>query len=226
MYKPLDAINTPNEDTVIWKYFSLYKFDYLIQKSSLYFARADKFEDKREGAFTAKDTNHMKMLIPNIEEFEKKERLRTYLNCWIQSNHEQYLMWSAYSSLYEGIAIKTTVGKLIESLNSDSKYIQRIGKVEYIDLDVDKTQTENAPINLHRPFFTKRTIFNQENELRIMYFDDNSTHIDHFDFPVSLDSILSELYISPNASIDFEEYIHNLLLSKGLKNTIIRKSEI
>lgn len=226
MYKENNAIHTPNKNNVVWKYFTLYKFEYLITKSSLYFSRADRFSDKSEGALTARDVKLLNYLIPNIEEFEKKERLRTYLNCWIQCDHELYLMWNAYSSLNEGIAIKTTIGKLIEGFDSDTKHVVKIGSVKYIDLDVDKVQNEGTPINLLRPFFTKRKVFKQEDELRLMYFDDNSTHVDHFDIPVSLDCIMTEVYISPNASPDFENYIRNLLNSKGFKSITVRKSEM
>lgn len=48
---------------------------------------------------------------PNAEENREKLLYFTYANCWSMSEHENVLMWKAHAP--DGVAIKTTVGKLM-----------------------------------------------------------------------------------------------------------------
>ena len=141
MYYPHPALTLPSKETVIWHYFSLAKFLSLLNDSKLYFPRSDKFEDQMEGRFSAADKNLYEIMgNPSMpERIEKGCAGCAYINCWVMSEEELFLMWSAYSSLEEGIAIKSSVGNLISSLDaSDTREIY-ISNVSYIDYEKQRT---------------------------------------------------------------------------------------
>ena len=49
MYEELDGINPPNDEDILWRYTNFEVFVNLLITNSLFFTRADKFEDPYEG---------------------------------------------------------------------------------------------------------------------------------------------------------------------------------
>ena len=49
MYKEVDGITPPDDRDTLWRYMSLEKFVNMLETKSLFFTRADKFEDPFEG---------------------------------------------------------------------------------------------------------------------------------------------------------------------------------
>ena len=49
MSKELRGIIQPKDDTTLWRYMSFEKFANLLATGSLFFSRADKYDDKFEG---------------------------------------------------------------------------------------------------------------------------------------------------------------------------------
>lgn len=52
MYEEHPVFNPPSDDAVLWRYMDFTKFVSLLEKSALFFARADKLGDPFEGAFS------------------------------------------------------------------------------------------------------------------------------------------------------------------------------
>lgn len=227
MYKTHKDFTTPNRKTIIWRYMSLSKFLSLINNEELYFARHDKFFDAQEGILSDPDKSFFDSKVPGISSRMKCENLGcTYINCWIMSDTEQYLMWTAYSSIDEGIAIKTTVGNLIDSLDPNDKRSIYISDVNYIDYKSQYTFDKTGGFaNLLAPFFCKGKYFEQEKELRLIYNNyeiDERNKIEGVQFKVSLDTLIDEIWIAPVARTWFEEIVKKELILHNIHKQVNR----
>lgn len=227
MYKTHKDFTTPNRKTIIWRYMSLSKFLSLINNEELYFARHDKFFDAQEGILSDPDKSFFDSKVPGISSRMKCENLGcTYINCWIMSDTEQYLMWTAYSSIDEGIAIKTTVGNLIDSLDPNDKRSIYISDVNYIDYKSQYTFDKTGGFaNLLAPFFCKGKYFEQEKELRLIYNNyeiDERNKIEGVQFKVSLDTLIDGIWIAPVARTWFEEIVKKELILHNIHKQVNR----
>ncbi len=226
MYKKHIDFKTPSRDTVIWRYLTLPKFLSLLNCEQLYFSRYDKFFDAQEGVLTDLDKKFCDSITPRLSH----KIGCVYINCWVISDVELYLMWLAYSSIDEGVAIKTTVGNLIDSLDSKDERDIFISNVDYIDYQNQYTFDKSKGfVVLLAPFFCKGKYFQQENELRLVHIDfDLSCEDSVFGklFSVSLETLIDEIWISPKAEawfanvIESEITLHNL--HKPLKRSYIK----
>ena len=62
MHKELEKITSPKDDAILWRYMSLEKFANILATKSLFFTRADKFEDTFEG-HVPRQTNSINLQI-------------------------------------------------------------------------------------------------------------------------------------------------------------------
>ena len=185
MHKELPGVKSPKDDDILWRYMSLEKFANILATKSLFFTRADKFEDPLEGyvpqavrdlyeAGVSRVTPHPKlknMVLKVIENWHKY----VVCNCWHQNEVESMAMWEKYHMRNSGIAIKTTMQDLKKSLIG--AYDVFTGKVQYID---DNNYEHHHIQNFFRsdvlfpgkwtyfPHFRKRTEFEYENEVRLI----------------------------------------------------------
>lgn len=232
MYKRHRWIITPNNGRTIWRYMSLDKFLSLLNDRQLYFARQDTFFDLKEGKRSVPDLAIYDEAVPGISSIIEEDPYGcAFINCWVMSDVDLYLMWSAYSSLDKGIAIKTSIGNLIDSLDSNDDRWVYISDVKYIDYFKEYTidKSDGSANDLAR-FFCKRKYFQQENELRLVYYDyrmkldDNNTP-SGLKFSVSLDTLIDELWIAPQADVWYGNLIKEEIKTHGLVKPI-RRSHI
>jgi hypothetical protein len=126
------------------------KFVTLLDTKTLFFARADGFDDPFEGSYPHKNVSFYRNyhesvpLPPDIRDklvalmnesmgnFLRNLRRWTALNCWHLNNYESAAMWHLYLKSNDGIAIRTKYANLRDSFKNTSEPI-RIGKVHYID---------------------------------------------------------------------------------------------
>lgn len=227
MYKRHPNFKTPDRDTVVWRYLSLSKFLSLLNEQQLYFARQDRFFDAQEGALSNTDHYYLENMIPGVSKRVKSGSLGcTFINCWVMSNVELYLMWTTYSSINEGVSIKTTVGNLIDSLDKQDKRNIYISDVKYIDHDTQYTFEKAGDfVNFLAPSFCKGKFFQQENELRLIHIDyDMTFHDDIFGlvFNVSLDTLIDEVWIAPKAEAWFAKVVQAELCLHNIHKPIKR----
>jgi|GEM_PF-260651 len=173
MYKPHFLFEDTPDSTIIWKYLSFDKFLSLLITQSLYFCRSDKFEDPYEGTISSQTLEQIKTFTDQLDYNNKEEifeqmlsllnasRKMTLVNCWHINEFESDGMWKLYSNVKNSIAIQTTVGKLKEAIEKTNEDVY-IGKVNYVDFDVDFVQA----FNMLGPFIYKRKSFAHEQELR------------------------------------------------------------
>jgi len=171
MYKENPVFEKPeNENAKIWRYIDFTKFVSLLDKSALFFTRADRLGDPFEGSYSRANIKLRpevyKKKIPldkleNLSQFYKILIKYTAINCWHLSEYEFPTMWNLYLKSNEGIAIQSTFDLLKTSLK-DENHDVLIGKVEYIDFEKDWMPEGNTLY----PFFHKRKGFEPEKELR------------------------------------------------------------
>lgn len=188
MHKKLIGIPVPKDEETLWRYLSFGKFVSLLSTGSLYFARADKFDDQFEGHVPPLIQQYYKQKTDRfgeiggraVRELWKKWRKCVMCSCWHRGDQEAMGMWGRYDLRNSGIAIKTTMQRLKNSFTHKEDVDVHIGKVlykEHQDIKVPKNIREIHTIYL--PFFYKRTAFKFENEARVII--DASPYIkEHF----------------------------------------------
>ena len=154
MSKELKGIGQPIAEDTLWRYMSFEKFANILATESLFFTRADKYDDKFEGyipeSIIVSYESAGSQIVPNFRQY-------IMCNCWHHGGEESMAMWDKYHLRNSGIAIKTTMKNLINSLPDEPNVF--IGKIEYIE-DYDQIDlVEDVPpeLWLHYPYFYKRT---------------------------------------------------------------------
>ncbi len=211
--KELDKLFAPDPSVIIWKYMDLPKFLSLLQFKVLHFTKANKFKDVFEGkipeiflnAFPA-DIKQSHLKMHNTFDQYKNE---TFINCWSALDGESYALWQIYGNNY-GVAIQTTVGKLLNALNCSQA---KLCKVKYInrenkngEMDIPYLKEENG--GLRRNFFVfKPLAYEYESEVRIIVI--GRPDEDHKEISVDLDNLVESVYVSP-----FEQQWFGALVEK------------
>jgi len=221
MFEKHKSVITPDRDLIIWRYMDLWKFLDIVDNKKLYLARADTFEDKFEGRIANRkirdlDDNHPLKKIDDYSEFALKKH--TYISCWTCYEDEDYALWKIYSDYKTAIAIKTTVGKLIDSI-SDEKSIQRIGVINYSNRSSGYVFRGNT----YQLFFEKRKYFSFEYEIRVLteLMFDNYEELLKLPLGTSInikpEILINEIYLAPLADENLKNLIELKLKELDLK---------
>ena len=163
MSKELKGIIQPKDGDTVWRYMSFEKFADIVATESLFSTRADKYDDKFEGYVPQSTTlsyeSSGSQIVPNFRQY-------IMCNCWHHGDEESMAMWDKYHLRNNGIAIKTTIENLKNSLPDEPNVF--IGKIEYIEdyNQIDMLEDVPPEIWLHYPYFYKRTPFKYEQEVR------------------------------------------------------------
>ena len=156
------GIDVPTDpDVRIWRYMSLSKFERLCQTQSLWFSRADKFDDKWEDVVSSLTASkHL-----NVAKWIDERRGHTFVNCWHVNEVESNLMWGGYTGGNAGIVIESTYGRLAGVLESHRPIVY-LGLVKYIDYNSETLDGWQRNPNVYHPIMHKRRMFDGERELR------------------------------------------------------------
>ena len=194
MYKEVSGISTPSDKDTLWRYISFEKFVNMLDTESLFFTRAYKYEDPFEGYIhkVTRDSCHnlideinfdrghptdgvKKLELEAIVTEDEIQKKYIMCNCWHTNNDESMAMWEKYHLRNNGIAIKTTMEKLKNSI-TDAIDVY-IGNVEYISREKFQHEYVNQYLNpiilkghsiLYHPYFFKRKVFEYEQEVRVI----------------------------------------------------------
>ncbi len=226
MYQPHPDLPPIDIHEKIWHYFTLPKFLSLIGSSSLYLCRHDKFDDSFEGSMTKKDKAFFESKSVGIQGMDGDSLGCTYSNCWTRSEVEEYVLWKSYASLVDGIAVQSTVLRLISALDPKDKRVVYVSNVQYIDYDSDYSFKLTGGIaNMIAPHFSKRSYFCAENELRAMYWDIDGrfdTSPEGLLFAVDLNELIETVYVAPSSPPTYLDTIEGLLQKYNLKKEVKR----
>lgn len=163
----LDLEKPKNEHAKIWRYVDFTKFVSLLDKKALFFSRADKIGDPFEGShprenisLRARVYKDYDIRLETVSEIYKLLREFTAVNCWHLNEYESAAMWKLYLKSDEGIAIQSDFKRLKSSF-IDNKYQIHVGKVQYVDYNIERIP--DYPLS---SFLYKRKSFSHEQELR------------------------------------------------------------
>ena len=264
MYEELDGITPPNDDAILWRYTNFEVFVNLLDTEALYFTRADKFEDPYEGFIPQSIMDAYKQSLKRVTPAEfveaimkRHEASRKYVmcNCWHQNVVESMAMWEKYHMRNSGVAIKTTMEKMKNSLLSE--YSIYIGKIEYIYGDTDDDQyiqnflQNDIPLAkklTYFPYFQKRKEYEHEQEVRLIVDIDpfvrdalNNQTVENVDsfletglpdicdigmlFNIDVNMLIDEVIVSPYANDWITETLRSVVQKFGF-NFDVRPSTL
>jgi hypothetical protein len=162
-YSEHPLIETPAADTPIWRYMNFVRLVSLLETRTLFFSRADRFNDPFEGSIVQNTTVNW-VHVDGSEDVERgTQRIHdvdpqiraslfnanrfmptwTCINCWYAREHDSAAMWSLYASPTDGVAVKSTVGRLSAALSATEPAIF-IGSVRYVDFATEPGQLGNS----------------------------------------------------------------------------------
>lgn len=132
------------------------KFVSILYKKSLFFVRVDKLADPFEGFYTqvnATSPEHSPIHITKQFQEQHPDQIREQIlkglgltkdlrkfyavSCWSMSDYESAAMWRLYLKSDEGIAIRSTSGRLKKALSYYPEEKLYLGEVRYIDYEKD-----------------------------------------------------------------------------------------
>jgi len=240
MYKEHPIFEKPeNGNAKIWRYIDFTKFVSLLDKSALFFTRADRLGDPFEGSYSRANIKLRpevyKEEIPadaleNLSRLSKMLVKYTAINCWHLSEYESAAMWNLYLKSNEGIAIQSTFDLLKTSLK-DEIHTVYIGKVKYIDFEKDWMPEGNAMY----PFIHKRKSFEHEKELRAiiqeLYYKKNGESKwskplfdDGIYIQVDLGVLVDKIYLAPTSPKWLFELVKSIIKKYKLDKDVCQSS--
>ena len=123
------------------------------------------FGGKPEKGMTQVPESEQKLMHIDSERNKYEAAIyNSYVTCWNVSTHESYHMWKLYCNHHNGVAIKSTLGRLKSSLGQNKNYSVLGGLVEYLDYE---NQIPARGDNLLTHVFCKSLPYSFENEFRL-----------------------------------------------------------
>jgi len=110
-------------------------------------------------------------LLPTLVQMYTNFVTGCAISCWHASETESVAMWHLYTTGYDGVAISTAVGKLMNSLSSKGidDFRFNVGHVKYIDHKADViTETPPERQTSLQCLFHKSLEYAHEQEVRIV----------------------------------------------------------
>jgi hypothetical protein len=201
---------------VIWRYVDLAKFVDMVQRESLWFARADTLGDSFEGSVPPQFTRDWnEATLSEVTNYRKAMRQILYVNCWTAMDYESVAMWNEYSRSSLGLAVRSTVGRLIESVG-ELDLTWHVASVEYVDYETASAD----PGDLYTWFFRKRRSFEHEREIRAIAHDPAHITLLKMDDPgtprgvrvtTDLNVLVEAVYVKPMAPDWYADLVVDLL---------------
>ena len=163
------------------------------------------------------------------------------MNCWHINENQSDAMWKIFLDTKNGIAIKSTVGNIIESLresedniNISKVYYRDFNKVTFQELMLEKKNKMSIGRSINQ-FNYKRTSFEHEKELRLFHVDLPIPHVikngipreplTHKHIDIDISELINEIVIAPFADDWFKTMVESLTKKLNL-NFKTTKSEL
>lgn len=248
VYHPKE-VSVPKKDTLLWRYQDFPKFVSLLDSGTLFFTRADNFEDTFEGArgfYFQKDAIYESMKLefslkakslllkkgkdnPTDEEidFMTMAESKKFIKLQEQKRKDYFVScWHANERESEAM------WKLYISAKNQGVAIQTT--MERLCYSIGKTGFEVGNVNYISyeeplrvndvPIWYKRTAFKHENEVRAIFKEAGST-IGGLPVKIDLDMLIDKVFVSPSAPIWFSNLVDSVLKKYGL-NKIVEHSKL
>lgn len=236
---PLD----PN--SVLTRYLPAWKFADLIGSQTLFFAKLKllRDQDPDEGQIATEET----VFDALQDDPERKDAVQgrlyadfiklgphqqAFILCFYQGAVESPCMWHEYVANGCGVAIQTTLGKLLAQFNGtspqDNAKIARVFPIVYTNDKVSAAdlRNQNDPIGALK---YKGEKWQHENELRaVMYYD---VYYLHDKMPtlgerlsVPLWELIDRVILAPHAPAGWEDEVNSLIAETSLRGRLTRSA--
>jgi hypothetical protein len=157
----------------LWRYVDFPRFISLLQHRALAAIRPDQLGDPWEGALGYKvasgkiknlpdDASKRHVILKGIREAVEQPLRNFAVSCWHMHQGESAAMWDLYAQRGRGLAILTSVDRLVRAVNLTS-HRTWAGPVEYLDYWRDDV-VEGPPQSI----LQKRKTFKHEHEFRLV----------------------------------------------------------
>lgn len=147
--------------------------------------------------------------------------------CWFASHTESAGMWSIYG--HKGIAVRTTVGRLLDSLHSSHTF--QLARIRYAGRDPNAADRFNPEardddLRIHRPYLVKGAEYECEKEVRVVTACDGEEK-GMLVRGINVGSLIEEVVISPLLPREEAEAIMTLIVNHPWNfTTVIRRSSL
>ena len=248
----LNYVKTYDGNQTLYRYMELDKLLYMLKSNSLVLPRITCFNDIFESSYPKKFIDFLVsrweiLLADGYEKFyasinkedqmeqSNKWRRGYFISCWHANDFESEAMWNLYANKKKGIALVSSINRLLEFM--PEKYNNQgrlnnivIGDVEYIDFDsfgtekgdLEKWQSKDECL-------FKRKSFEFENEVRIyVHFaigygnkaegipSEKDINEDIIRIPVDLSALIERIIIAPDSPQYHYEVVENIIDKYGL----------
>jgi hypothetical protein len=237
MYQRHAQCDSPTDGATLWRYMDLTRFMSMIDSASLFFCRADLFQDAFEGSLAPANLVRRDELAPAdpldeafVEVPYRQMRDWTAINCWSCAEHESAAMWSLYCPDGLGVAVRSTFARLCTGLQACQQWKVYIGKVTYLDYE----QALVPDRHLLAPFLHKRRSFEHEHEVRAVIQRMPDTTMRERPSPfaarggvsaaVDLDALIEGIYVAPTASDWYSDLVRSIVRRYGLDAPVLQSS--
>ncbi|MES9858701.1 MAG: DUF2971 domain-containing protein [Sedimenticola sp.] len=145
-------------------------------------------------------------------------------------------MWRIYSPNCDGIRIRTTTNKLLESLyfggSNKPSWSCVIGNVRYLPEKKLRNFANSIYINggltkesIFQSLLVKRLAFKHENEVRLLYFDlKEKVKGDLFPYTIDPHSLISQIMIDPRLTYKEYERLRKEIVQRTGYSGLIKRS--
>lgn len=211
----------PSSDAFIWRYLNFTQLLSIFERDAIWFTDVNQFEDPYEGTLPKANLEAEVERIQDEFDISRERAVRVhgyalggsrifggnaYVNCWNVNDHQSAALWEQYVDSPQGIAIRTTVDELGQSLEN-APYDFEFGSVEYIDYNKDRIPNGELPTIYH-----KRKSFEHEKEFRVSVFEDDEEDFGRgFYAPIDTNVLIGKVVISPIAPGWFSELVKKVL---------------
>lgn len=216
------------QQSILRRYMDLPKLLDMLHSKSLYFRRADGFNDRLEGALfpslrASMDRAHAAGEIEtNADYFYRRARIGNYVNCWTRGAKDSMAHWQLYAGVRSGVVVTTTIDRLIQTALSWEREVI-VHRVRY----VDHLKMKNYVIGRYTDVLQfKHEAYKHENEVRVIVpqqgedWDSNSIEL-RLNVP-DLDTLVRSVVVAPEAGREFYEAVKGLCSRYGLKAPVRR----
>ena len=210
LYQEHECFEKPNDpESKIWRYSDLGKFLSILDKSALWFSRADKLGDPYEASWLpylpqeTRNDHASDVFRQNRNRMRPFQLDTTGINCWHMNEHQSAAMWHVYVSAGQGVAIQSTFRRLTECFGDCPQFVS-VGLVNYIDYTSDAFR--GSKINGFQPFLHKRKSYAYEKEVRAIAWPPGGQPRDltpiqeGISVPVDLNVLVERVYVAPTAA--------------------------
>ncbi|WP_452218923.1 hypothetical protein [Lacinutrix undariae] len=235
----------PDKDIIIWRFMDFTKFISLISSNTLFFTRADKFEDPFEGAKGLKKNKKKwdKHYLDFIEQAHKNPPegidfkltdkqikieskrvldemesggIEDIKKTFINCWHENEFESEAMWKLYTN-----NMSEGIAIQTTYSKLYKSLNKNPSIDIGrVNYIDFNTSFAGINDSFWYKRKSFEHEKEIRAIYFDFKEEYDFGKPVKVNINTLIQKIYVSPTAENWFIEVVKETMKKYNLKKKI------